>query len=138
MTVNNTQSPVAAKPDLSEPVPAAPDGMTHMTRTRFQIDWDDYAVATTDETWHPTLGEAVNRGLHSACVRACQWVTVYAADGTLECTWRRTDESGAYDNQWRNVGPAAIAAHAARTAEIVEQMRAEHRRNGARRAQPSR
>lgn len=111
-------------PGLNEPVPPAPQDMRYLVRTRWQITLDDYAHAHTGQEWHRCLDEAVRSGMLAACVNACQWVTVHDADGTLECTWRHADEHGEYDNQWRNVGPAASARHAAHLADINTRIRA--------------
>ena len=109
--------------EQGQPIPLAPEGMGFLVRTRWQVTLDDYVHGHTAEHWHPTLDGAISQGLHDACVRACQWVTVHAADGTLESTWRYADADGQYDNQWHDVGPAASVRRAARMADIDDRVR---------------
>lgn len=65
-------------------------------------------LASTTQTEHDTFAEAQRAGMQMSCVGACVWVEVYGPDGTLECSWRRSDPFGERDNQWHALGPHAL------------------------------
>lgn len=126
-TAHHRQAPKQV-PDLTLPCPDAPPGMTHLLRTHWQVTLDGQETASLVEHWHATLDSAISAGLKACCINACTWVSIHAADGTVECTWRYADESGHYDNQWQDVGPAATTRRAERMAQIADQMHSAQRR----------